>query len=285
MPMRMMRMLSPSVPALLRRFSNVFYLPQLLLEFCLSLEAGVCCWEQSINWRHHYEQSTSRMQQTFHHWASWSVLYTQCFAFDLSKLWCTRFALKKQNMSTTKKYSGLVCQQVEIWTSTFCACSRTLACQHAACSSIASTVFYLPNLCLTSPRVLSHQGSAIVRQNTWHAWVFRLEFAVMNRASIEDTTTNEDPADVSTEPASWALVVRALDTQLFSCVLLPSTAKDLWHVLKWQGVFAGKTAVQISKSQYSRQSCEHKNTGCLMRRGPDLETKHVSDATDLSPLS
>ena len=121
------------------------------------------------------------MQQTFHHWASWSVLYTQCFAFDLSKLWCTRFALKRQNMSTTKKYTELVCRQVEIWTSTFCACSRTPVCQHAACSSIASTVFYLPNLCLTSPRVLSHQGSAMVRQNTWHAWVFRLEFAVMNR--------------------------------------------------------------------------------------------------------
>ena len=163
------------------------------------------------------------MQQTFHHWASWSVLYTQCFAFDLSKLWCTRFALKRQNMSTTKKYTELVCRQVEIWTSTFCACSRTPVCQHAACSSIASTVFYLPNLCLTSPRVLSHhQESAMVRQNTWHAWVFRLEFAVMNRASIEDTTTNEDPADGSTEPASWALVVRVLDTQLFSCVLLPS---------------------------------------------------------------
>ena len=177
------------------------------------------------------------MQQTFHHWASWSVLYTQCFAFDLSKLWCTRFALKRQNMSTTKKYTELVCRQVEIWTSTFCACSRTPVCQHAACSSIASTVFYLPNLCLTSPRVLSHQGSAMVRQNTWHAWVFRLEFAVMNRASIEDTTTNEDPADVSTEPASWALVVRVLDTQLFSCVSLPSTAKGFLTCPEMAGCF------------------------------------------------
>ena len=91
----------------------------------------------------------------------------------------------------------------------------------------------------------------IVRQSTWYPSKELELAATTSRSALEDTTTNQDPADVSTEPVSWALGV--LDTQLFSCLVLPSRAKGLWIVLKQWSIVMSLQSQQV-------RTCPHHNT-------------------------